>query len=320
MRVKYNNMVNYYRLERKKRRRMIKLLLFILIIVTVLFTLFYKVINNKANYPSLIMPIVSDVNQRDSSLDQVVQNALAGTKGSYGVVVKNLKTGESYYSNEHKVYKPGSLYKLWVMAVAYQQIQAGTLKEEQVLSGDVATLNDKFNIDPDLAEQTQGTIHLNIHDALHQMVTISHNYAALLLTEKVKLSSVASFLKVNGFTKSTVGTDGSDPTTTAYDIALFFEKLYQEELVNEQYTREMIDLLSDQRLNAGIPKYLADNSKVANKTGDIANFKHDGGIIFTDEGDYILVVLSESDSPPGAQERIAELSKAVYNYFTRLVE
>ena len=34
-------------------------------------------------------------------------------------------------------------------------------------------------------------------------------------------------------------------------------------------------------------------------------------------GEYIIVVLSKSAYPPGAEERIAEISRAVYEYFIR---
>lgn len=257
-------------------------------------------------------------NKSEASLQNIVQHALEETKGVYGVVIKNFKTNEKYYLNEHRIYQAGSLYKLWVMAVVYNQIQAGILTEDEVLNEDIATLNNKFNIDPELAEQTEGVITLSIRDALTQMITISHNYSALLLTEKIRLSSVAEFLKDNGFNESTVGTNGGDPTSTAFDIALFLEKLYKGELANEQYTKKMIEILKNQQLNDGIPKYLPDSSKVANKTGDIGLFKHDGGIIFTNKGDYILVILSESDFPAGAQDRIAQASKAVHDYFTKL--
>lgn len=294
------------RLGKRRKRRWIRLLIFTFVLLIAGYILFGKFINDPTK---IVKP--------SDSLENVVQNALEGTKGLYGIVIKNLKTGESYYSNKHKIYEPGSLYKLWVMAVVYKQIQAGTLKEDQVLSEDVATLNDKFKIDPDLAELTDGAVTFSLHDALNQMITISHNYAALLLTEQVKLSSVASFLKENGFNESTVGTDGGFPTSTPYDIALFFEKLYKGELVNEQYTKEMIDLLKNQQLNDKLPKYLPQDIDVAHKTGEINFATHDAGIVYAPNGeDYIIVVLSDSNSPPGATDRIAEVSKVVYNYFT----
>lgn len=299
----------------------------LLITAYILFTRFF-LIDNKTEQSSLLvtpvnttpasgdpLPDKKDNEQKKISLESTVKGVLEGTKGTYAVAVKNLKTGEAYYLNEHKAFKAGSLYKLWIMAVVYQQIQAGVLKEDQVLSEDIAVLNAKFNIGKDQAEQTEGTVTFTVRDALNQMITISHNYAALILTEKIRLSSAAKFLNMEGFNESAVGTKGDYPTTTAYDITLFFEKLYKGEFANEQYTNEMISLLKNQQLNDGIPKYLPDRLTVANKTGDIGQFKHDAGIIFSDKGDYILSVLSESDFPSAAQERIAGTSKAVCDYF-----
>lgn len=282
-------------------------LIFTLVLLIPGYFIFTRLINNRTSN--------SVDKQKNDSLDKVVQKALEGTKGSYGIVVKNLKTGKSFYFNEHKTYQPGSLYKLWVMAVVYKQIQEGSLTKDQILSEDVTTLNDKFDIDPESAEQTEGIVTLSVYDALNQMITISHNYAALLLTEKVKLSTVAEFLKENNFNESTVGTDYSNPTTTPYDIALFFEKLYKGELANEQFTKEMIDLLKSQQLNDKLPKYLPKEINIAHKTGEIDFATHDSGIVYAPSGDYLIVVLSESDFPSGAADRIARISKAVYDNF-----
>jgi beta-lactamase class A len=320
--------------QRKKRKKCIKILLFTFItfIGTIsLFLIFNQFIKNRVNDSTEmtspftasvssspeVSPIAAEsIHAEPNSLKDLVDDALEGTKGTYGIAITNLKTGEAYYAHEHKIFETGSLYKLWIMATVYKQIQNGQLQEDQVLSEDVDTLNEKFYIASDSAEQTEGTITFTVHDALSQMITISDNYAALLLTEKIRLSSVATFLKENGFTESLVGTTGGSPTATPYDIALFFEKLYKEKLANQEYTNEMINLLKDQQLNDGLPKYLPDTSQIANKTGEIDFFKHDAGIVFTDKGDYIIVVMSESDFPLGAQERIALVSKGVFDYFT----
>jgi len=144
------------------------------------------------------IPKIENVAQDNSAssdasyLRSVVGDVLEGTEGTYGIVIQHLKTGEVYYANEHRAFDAVSLYKLWVMATVYNQIQNGQLQKDQVLSQSVATL---------------GTATFTIQEALTQMITISHNYAALLLMEKIKLSSVAAFLKDNGFIESAVGTD-----------------------------------------------------------------------------------------------------------------
>ena len=254
---------------------------------------------------------------KNQTLKSVVEKSLEGARGTYGIVVKNLKTNENYLLNEHKEYEAGSLYKVWIMAETFDQIQKGELKEEDILSEDAAILNKKFNISSESAEIKEGEVNLSVKDALDQMITISHNYAALLLTEKIRLSKVASFLQENGFNESKVGTDGSVPVSTPSDIAKFFEKLYKRELANSENTQKMIDLLKRQTLNDKLPKYLPETVELAHKTGEINYFSHDSGIVFSPKGDYTIVILSESDYPPGAEERIAQISKAVYEYFSR---
>lgn len=247
------------------------------------------------------------------NLHKTVLSALSGAKGKYSVVVEDLKNKkrESLYGN--KVFEVGSLYKLWIMGETFRQIQGGTLSEDEILSEDIDVLNKDFNIDPESAELTGGTITLTVRDALRQMISISHNYAALLLTKKIKLSNVAGFLETNELEASHVG---DTPTSTADDIALFLKKLYRGELANKQYTREMLDLLKAQTLNDKLPKYLPEEIIVAHKTGEIKYLSHDGGIVYAPHGDYIIVVLSETDYPPGAGERIAQISKSVFDYLS----
>lgn len=261
-----------------------------------------------------ILRVKQPANSPKPNLKTVVEKALTNSKGTYALAIKNLKTGESFYLNKHKVFEAGSLYKIWIMAEAFQQIAEGTLKEDQLLSEDVAILHEKFNISSQSAELRKGQVTLTVKEALTQMITISHNYAALLLTEKVKISAVKTFLERNNFKESSVG---EPPTTTVADMALFFEKLYKGELGNPQSTQEMIDLLKKQTINDKLPKYLPKEVSIAHKTAEIGYFTHDAGIVFTPKGDFIIVILSESDYPPGAEERIAQISQAVYEYFEK---
>lgn len=301
--------------QRKRKKKWGKLIMFLLTLGAFAVTSY----SLKQHDGQLISPLgsgsIKAQESNYSSLEEAVNKPLEGTKGKYAVVVKNLKTSESYSRNKDDSFEPGSLYKLWVMAEVYDQIQKGDLKEDQVLSRGIATLNNDFGISPDVAEQTSGTITKSVSDALHQMITISHNYSALLLSQKIKLSSTKAFLQEHGFNQSRVGTDGDTPKTTASDIAIFYEKLYNEQLANEENTRIMLDLLKKQQLDHKLPKYFPEGTEIAHKTGELGWFSHDGGIVYSDKGDYIIVVLSESESPAGAEDRIALVSKAVYDYF-----
>jgi len=264
-----------------------------------------------------LKPPAFSVLAQSNELEHIIQNTLVGgTSGQYGIVVKHLATNETYVFNEHKSYWSGSLYKLWVMAVVYDLVKKGTLNSTQVLTEAISVLNDKFHIASNSAEKKEGTISHSVDDALFKMITISDNYAALLLAAKVRLATVSNFLKSNNFNESKVGGGGNSlPVTTPADVALFYEKLYRGNLIDKEYSEKMLQLLRTQRLNDKIPKYLPKNISIAHKTGELDQFSHDAGIVYSPGGDYIIVVLSESGDPIQADERIARISEAVYNYF-----
>lgn len=275
----------------------------------------------QATSPTIIVPTPSVVPSPtvifEYGLKKEIDKAMLGAVGTYGIVIKDLKTDESYVQNADREFTAASLYKLWVMAAAFDMIQNGKINENDIMRQSAQVLNNEFDIDPDYAEQTKGTITLTVREALDKMITISDNYAALLLSEKLTLASVEVYLKQHGLTVSKLG---EPPVSTPRDIARFFEKLYKGELANRQNTDIMLGILKRQTLNGKVPKYLPQKLVIAHKTGEIETYTHDAGIIFTGKGDYIIVVMSESSNRPKAEERIATLSREVYHYFDSVRE
>jgi beta-lactamase class A len=311
-----------------------RVLLLLFFIPALLFTVKLLIQNSQdrarvagaASSKLLISPL-SSITPKESRLKEVVEGQMRGTKGSYGIVVLNLKDDELFFLNEHTTFKTGSLYKLWIMATAFKQIKDGTMKEDEVLSQDMNILYSKFGLaspSAQMAPQSSGApeasgepmrITFTVAEALEKMITISDNNAALLLTDRVRLANVALFLDGHGFSESMVGIKNGDPITTAFDMALFLKKLYKGEFADKEYTDKMITLLKHQRLNGKLPRYLPEGTVVAHKTGELDEFSHDVGMVYAPSGDYIISVLSESTSREQADERIANISKAVYAYF-----
>jgi beta-lactamase class A len=232
--------------------------------------------------------------------------------GRYAVVIKNMKTGETFAYHEHDIFTSASLYKLWLAATAYKQLSEGTIKGTTFLQNDVQSLNTMFHIASDSAERTEGTVAMTVNEAINRAITISDNYAALILSSKVRVSNMALFLSSENFTESKVG---NTPQTSAADIASFFEKLYYKQLINPQSSETLLSILKKQQINDRIPKYLPPFIETAHKTGELDGNKHDAGIVFAPTGDYIFIALTETDRPTVAAEETANLSKEVYDYF-----
>src|SRR3989344_1476228 len=130
--------------ERRSWVKIIKLLGVIFMTGFVMLILYNRLVKNEQNKTQLISPIsdiasfiASPFNNKSDSLKKIVQDVLKEAKGSYGIFIKNLKTGEFYTLNEHKVFEVASLYKIWIMAVVLDQIENGKLKGDEEISEDV---------------------------------------------------------------------------------------------------------------------------------------------------------------------------------------
>ncbi len=281
--------------------------------------------NNQAENPFFISPIarkiinnaVSFINSRDNSknLEKIVLNRLGNNTDDFGIVIFNLNTGEKYYLNENKQFETASLYKLWVMASVYNQLDKGLIKKDDLLSGSLDEFNSQYSTDS--AQVRDISIPWSVEDALTNMITISDNYSAYLLIKKISLHSVTDFLAENGFDNSRLGYSVANPLSTPKDIALFFQRLYRSNLADKNSTNEMLDLLREQRVNTKLTFKLPQNLIVAHKTGELNKYSHDGGIIYSPKGDFIIVVMSNTANPQDANNKIAEISLEVYNYFSR---
>lgn len=323
----------FERIERRRPSRFKKILRLIIFLSLLIFTLNIVIntyLNSKpkenglfispvATVKAVIKKTITDINSKENSkaLEEIVLTQLTTNKDNYAVVIKNLDTGERYLLNEHKVFETASLYKLWVMGEVYRQIENGSLTDNQIISANIEDLNRIFNIASESAERTEGEISWPVETAVKNMITVSDNYSALLLSNKIKISNVAQFLKDNGLTQSKVGTANDSPLSTASDIALFFEKLYNEELANKESTTEMISYLKDQQINTKLSNLLPAESIIAHKTGELGAYSHDGGIVYLSKGDYIIVIMSETNSQTRANTNIAQISKKVYDYFNK---
>src|SRR3989304_4985495 len=123
---------------------------FVLIIIGAIafsFTLFYLFLPEQ-KFQEIISPLASRLSETKNlfvgfageSLGEIVDSSLKGTRGTYAIVIKNFRSGESFSQNEKRIYEPASLYKLWVLGAAYKQIKEGKLNRDEIISRDIKDL------------------------------------------------------------------------------------------------------------------------------------------------------------------------------------
>ncbi len=87
-----------------------------------------------------------------------------------------------------------------------------------------------------------------------------------------------------------------DMRTTAGDLALVLQKLYQGELMSEESKSKLLDLMSRQVYRQGIPTGVGSAGVVYDKVGFMDDLLHDAAIVHSDAGDYVLVIMTNGES------------------------
>ncbi|OGD89640.1 hypothetical protein A3D07_00980 [Candidatus Curtissbacteria bacterium RIFCSPHIGHO2_02_FULL_42_15] len=250
---------------------------------------------------------------KNQKVEAIVSNA-QNQPGKWAIYIKDLKIQNTYELNSARVFGAASVYKLAVMYAAYDAIETSKLKKNDVLYADKTTLDQEISgmqnqVSPP-PDQT-GTISYTVERALNLMITISDNYSALLLAERLGWANMDKLMEQQGFAEiNLVG--ANSPNITARATGTLLEKIYNKETVDEQSSQEMINLLLAQKVNDRIPKYLPQDVKVAHKTGELETIRNDAGIVYGKKGTYIFVFLTDTPQPLDATEQIALLCEKIY--------
>lgn len=226
--------------------------------------------------------------QHQADLTKTLDKRLSNLKGDYALIIKDLTSSVSYTKNEQTEFTSASIYKLAIMYKIYELSQKSQLQ----LQSEVA---------PGLSTQK----------ALEKMITVSDNDSALILASVAGWKNTQTTLESAGIVGFKLSQE--TPTTTAKATSDLLEHIYQNQAVSAQASKEMKQLLVAQQINDRIPKYLPTDVKVAHKTGELDDVRHDAAIVFGKKSDYIFVILSKTPTPGEAVENIAQLAKTAYD-------
>jgi len=226
-------------------------------------------------------------------LQELLNGFIAANPDKFGIVVKDLSTGETATYNADRQIASASLYKLFVAQRIYQRIDLGQLTYGQAAGGGTGR---------------------NVDGCLTIMINISDNACGWALGGGILgWGAQDQALAVEGYKQTSLATPQK---TSAADVAMLFERLYSGTLLSPSSTQRFMGLLKDQRVNNRLPKGLPAGTVIAHKTGDLNDVVHDAGIVYGPKTNYLVVVTSGGWSAPGnAPAMFADLSAKLWNYF-----
>ena len=254
-------------------------------------------------------------------------------EGSFAVAFKDLQTGEELLIHAEEQFHAASTMKTPVLIEMYKQANEGkfSLQDSLIVKNEFFSIVDSSTYSMDIGDDSQEGLYqhigkkLPIQDLAYEMITMSSNLATNILIDLLDAKAVTATMRTLGAEKIQVlrGVEdikafekGLSNSTTAKDLMIIFEKLATGKAVDSISSKEMVNILLEQKFKKIIPAKLAKEVKVAHKTGSITGVRHDSGIVYLADGrKYVLVLLSKEmpDAEKGI-ELMAEISYKLFQY------
>jgi beta-lactamase class A len=284
-----------------------------------------------------------------SAIEAQIAKRLESFRGTLGVYAVHLGTGETIAVAADTRFPTASLIKTGVMVEAFQQIEAGRIKHDQLV-----TLTDETKVGGSgVLHSLRGGSTWSVDDLLFLMIALSDNTATNMLiglttTAAVNERMVAMGLKQTRLYRPTFR--GGHPeafpeeekeyglgSSTPREMATLMERIARGQAVSAQASKDMEALLGKQQVHEVLCRLLpgpSDGVTVAHKTGQDeeklpdaqgrpGSVRSDAGIITTPKGRYVIAIFARRaldmkwTVDNEALVTAAAVSRMVFDHFTR---
>jgi beta-lactamase class A len=242
-----------------------------------------------------------------ASLESRVQQLISASGAEVAVAFTTLDGRQELMLRPDDVFHAASTMKVPVMIELFRQAESARLSlDEQlpirnafhsIVDGSVYTLDVGDDSDREVYEAIGKT--MTLRRLCELMITVSSNFAANLLIERVGVDNVRATVTrlgadgmqvLRGVEDDKAFEKGMNNTTTARGLLVLLQRIAQGRAVSPKADAEMVAILERQHFNDAIPAGLPAGTKVAHKTGNITKIHHDAAIVYGPTP-YVLVVL-----------------------------
>jgi beta-lactamase class A len=279
----------------------------------------------------LVSSLVAQAAAPASTLESRVREMIDASGAEVAVAFRTLDGRRELLIDPDKPFHAASTMKVPVMIELFRQAhtRALTLDEPLAVRNEFHSIVDRSTFALSEGDDSDKEVYaaagktLTLRQLCEAMITVSSNFAANLLIERLGVDNIRR-------TVTTLGADGMqvlrgvedqkayekgmNNTTTARGLLILFDRLAHGTAVDPQSDAEMVAILKRQNFNTAIPAGLPEGTVVAHKTGNITRIHHDAGIVYA-PSPYVLVVLVRGiDDLKKSAALMAAISKAIYGY------
>ena len=297
--------------------------------------------------PWLLLLLISlSPAQHNADLQERVQAIIAARPATSGqapdtrptpevaVVLMPLDGRDGITIQPDQAFHAASTMKVPVMIELFRQAEAGQLRLDELLpiKNEFHSIVDGSVYQLSVGDDSDAEVYaavgkaMTLRDLCEAMITVSSNFAANLLIERLGVENIRKTVTrlggdgvnvLRGVEDQKAFDKGLNNTTTARGLAVLLQRIANGQAVGPKADAEMIAILKRQKFNDGIPAGLPAGTPVAHKTGTITKIHHDAAIVYGPRP-YVLVILVR-----GLQEQkdsaalMVAVSREVWNEMSR---
>ena len=270
------------------------------------------------------------------ALEAELRTIIAASGAEVAVAFRTIDGRDEVLIDPDKVFHAASTMKVPVMIELFRQAKKGQLSLDDrlpirnefksIVDGSPYKLSEGDDSDTEIYAAVGRT--LTLRQLCDAMITVSSNFAANLLIERVGVKNIratASRLGAEGMQVLRGVEDqkafdkGMNNSTTARGLLILFQRLATGRAVNADSDSAMVDILKRQKFNDAIPSGVPAGTAVAHKTGNITKIHHDAGIVYA-QRPYVLVILVRGIADQKVSGPLmAKISAGVYRSSQRLI-
>ena len=231
---------------------------------------------------------------------------LNGFSGQIGFKAVRITDGFALERDASTVFPAASVMKVWLMIVALQQVQAGSLE----LQMRIPLTSDERVGGSGVLMRLEGGAELTLLDYINLMIVVSDNTATNIVLETIGGSdAVNKNLQAWGANHTTVvgklmlpfekknddQKAGKLAEITPQDCVSILEQLHAGKLLNSGLTALALEIMGAQQYTEIIGRYLPDGLATATKSGQIIGVRNDIGDVWAEQP-YIVALCSQGCS------------------------
>jgi len=265
----------------------------------------------------------------DAKSSANIQERIRKSGADVAIAFRTLDGGTAYSLHEEKSFHAASTMKIPVMIELFHQAGQAklTLDDPLLIKNEFHSLADgsMYTLDP--ADDSEADLYRaagqtrTLQQLCELMIDVSSNLATNLLIEKLGVENIRATVHslhadgmnvLRGVEDNKAFAKGLNNTTTALGLLQLLEPIARGEAVDQESSRQMIEILERQKFNEGIPAGVPPGTRVAHKTGEITKIHHDAAIVFAPKPFVLVILVRGMENIKDSAALMADITRQLY--------